>query len=82
MLSGLWSFDGEIEEGHERYTVFMSSEPILGSIEAHIGLYNDRQEIEAGYKQANRFMAKTTSTNLVLRFSTSHSPACYIRSGG
>jgi IS4 transposase len=62
------NFDSEIEEGHERYVVFMSSEPVLGSVEAHIGLYNDRQEIEAGYKQVKRFMAKTTSTDFVLRF--------------
>jgi hypothetical protein len=62
------NFDGEIEEGHERYVVFMWSEPVFGSVEAHIGLYNDRQEIEAGYKQVKRFMAKTTSTDFVLRF--------------
>lgn len=62
------NFDGEIEEGHERYVVFMSSEPLRGSVRAHIGLYNDRQEIEAGYKQVKRFMAKTTSTDFVLRF--------------
>ncbi|WP_309242245.1 transposase [Halocatena marina] len=62
------NFDGEIEEGHDRHVVFMSSEPILGSVEAHIGRYSDRQEIEAGYKQIKRFMAKTTSTDFVLRF--------------
>jgi IS4 transposase len=62
------NFDGEIEEAHERYVVFMSSEPVFGSVEAHIGLYNDRQEIETGYKQVRRFMAKTTSKDLVLRF--------------
>lgn len=62
------NFDGDIEEGHERYVVFMSSEPVHGSVGAHIGLYNDRQEIEAGYKQIKRFMAKTTSTDFVLRF--------------
>lgn len=62
------NFDGEIEDGHERYVVFMSSEPLRGSVRSHIGLYNDRQEIEAGYKQVKRFMAKTTSTDFVLRF--------------
>jgi hypothetical protein len=62
------NFDGEIGEGHERYVVFMSSEPLRGSVRSHIGLYNDRQEIEAGYKQVKRFMAKTTSTDFVLRF--------------
>jgi IS4 transposase len=62
------NFDGDIEEGHERYVVFMSSEPVHGSVGAHIGLYNDRQEIEAGYKQVKRFMAKTTSKDFVLRF--------------
>jgi hypothetical protein len=62
------NFDGEIEEGHERYVVFMSSESLRGSVRSHIGLYNDRQEIEAGYKQVKRVMAKTTSTDFVLRF--------------
>lgn len=46
----------------------MSSEPVLGSVETHIGLYSDRQEIEAGYKQVKHFMAKTTSKSFVLRF--------------
>jgi IS4 transposase len=62
------NFDGKIEEGHERYVVFMLSEPLHGSVRSHIGLYNDRQKIEAGYKQVERFMAKTTSTDFVLRF--------------
>ncbi|WP_233737812.1 hypothetical protein [Halocatena pleomorpha] len=56
------NFNGDIEEGHERYVVFMSSEPIHGLVGAHIGLYNDRQEIEAGYKQVERFMAKTRTS--------------------
>jgi phage FluMu protein gp41 len=36
------NFDGAIEGGYERYVVFMSSEPVLGSVSTHIGLYNDR----------------------------------------
>lgn len=46
----------------------MSSEPVRGSVEGRVSFYSDRQEIEAGYKQVKRFMAKTTSKNFVLRF--------------
>ncbi len=62
------NFGGEIEEGHERYVVFMSSEPVSGPVEGYVNLYSDRQEIEVGYKQVKRFMAKTTSKNFILRF--------------
>lgn len=44
----------------------MSSEPVFGSVEAHIGLYRDRQEIEAGYKQVKRFMTKTTAKDVII----------------
>lgn len=61
-------YNGPIEEGHERYVVFMSSEPVDGTVEGRVSFYSDRQEIEIGYKQIKRFMAKTTSKSYVLRF--------------
>lgn len=41
------NFDREIEEDHERYVVFMSSEPVLGSVGAYIGLYNQHHQADA-----------------------------------
>lgn len=46
----------------------MSSELVRGTVEGHVSFYRDRQEIEAGYKQVKRFMAKTMSKNFILRF--------------
>lgn len=46
----------------------MSSEPVTGTVEGRVSFYGDRQEIEVGYKQIKRFMAKTTSKDFVLRF--------------
>lgn len=46
----------------------MSSESVIGSVKAHIVLYNIRQVIEIGYNQVKHFMAKTTSKDFVRRF--------------
>ncbi len=61
-------YTGPIEKGHERYVVFMSSEPVTGTVEGRVSFYSNRWEIEIGYKQIKRFMAKTTSKDFVLRF--------------
>lgn len=64
-------YTGPIEEGHERYMVFMSSEPVRGTVEGRVSFYSDCQEIEAGYKQVKRFMGKrpqrTSSAIFLLR---------------
>lgn len=60
------NFDREIEESHERYVVFMSSELVLGSVEFHVGLYNDRQEI--GLQADQTLHGQSTSTDFVLQF--------------
>ena len=59
-------WDGELEEGHERYAVFMTSlsQPTTALVE----WYSDRDDIESGYKSLKRFMTATTSKSLVLRF--------------
>ena len=41
-------WDGELEEGHERYAVFMTS--VSQSTTALVEWYGDRRDIESGYK--------------------------------
>ena len=60
------NWDGELEEGHERYAVFMTS--LSRPITALVEWYSDRWDIESGYKSVKRFMAATTSKDFGLRF--------------
>jgi len=60
------NWDGELEEGHERYVVFMTS--LSRPTTALVEWYGDRWDIESGYKSVKRFMAATTSKSFVLRF--------------
>ena len=54
--------DSEYDD-HRQYSVFMSNR---GS--GHLAEYSYRWEIESGYRSIKRFMAATTSKDLVLRF--------------
>ena len=60
------NWDGELEEGHERYIVFMTS--LSRPTTALVEWYGDRWDIESGYKSVKRFMAATTSKHFGLRF--------------
>ena len=59
-------WDGKLNEGHERYTVFMTlvSQPTS----TLVAWYGDREDIESGYRSLKRFMTATTSKDLVFRF--------------
>lgn len=55
-----------MEEGHERYVVFMTS--LSRPTTALVEWYGDRWDIESGYKSVKRFMAATISKDFTLRF--------------
>ena len=59
-------WDGDLKDGHERYTVFMTS--YLDAAPVVIEWYNDRWGIESGYKSLKPFMADTTLKHFGLRF--------------
>jgi hypothetical protein len=63
------SWGGELEKGHERYVVFVTS--LSGPTTALIEWYNDRWDIENGYKSAKRFMTATTSKHFTTNGGTS-----------
>jgi IS4 transposase len=60
------NWDGELDEGHERYAVFMTSYSDAAPVV--IEWYHDRWGIESGYKSLKTFMADTTSKHFGLRF--------------
>lgn len=68
-------FDGTVDENHERNVVFMTSEPILGSVGTR-GLYNDRQEIELATRRSNALWQKPSPRTSCCGWSISRLRVC------